>query len=295
MRPPHELDNPSAAAHSDSTQVSRDWSFGEALTTARLRITQAEARLLLREASGASAAAVIAFPERLLDPVAATMFFDWVAQRERGEPIAYIIGWREFYGRRFTVGPGVLIPRPETELLVDAALERLSKARARVLDLGTGSGAIAVSLACEAPTAEVWAVDASDRALEIARENAATLSARVYFVRSDWYSALPGERFDLLVANPPYIADQDPHLGRGDLLCEPLAALVSGPDGLRDIRHIIQVAPAHLASGGWLLLEHGYDQSSAVRNLLLDAGFREIKSLHDLAGIERVSLGQWPE
>src|SRR5262249_41477265 len=157
------------------------------------------------EVSGASAAAVAAFPERELQADAAASYLDWLARRESGEPIAYIVGWREFYSRRFAVGPGVLIPRPETGLLVETVLGRLSGAAPRVLDLGTGSGAIAISIACEAPHADVWAVDASEAALSIARRNAETLGASVRFVASDWFAALAGERFDMLVSNPPYI------------------------------------------------------------------------------------------
>ena len=161
--------------------------FGAALAAASGRIDPREAKLLLREASGASAAAVAAFPERELGADAAAKYFDWLSRRELGEPIAYLVGWREFFSRRFEVGPGVLIPRPETELLVEAVLDRVAPATARVLDLGTGSGAIAITIACEAPQAEVWAVDASDAALAIAQRNATALGARVRFAKSDWF------------------------------------------------------------------------------------------------------------
>jgi release factor glutamine methyltransferase len=267
--------------------------FGAALAAASGRVDPREAKLLLREASGASAAAVAAFPERELEAGAATRYLDWLERRAAGEPIAYIVGWREFFSRRFEVGPGTLIPRPETELLVEAVLDRLVGAVPRVLDLGTGSGAIAVSIACEAPHAEVWAVDASDAALDVAQRNAVVLDGRVRFVKSDWFAALAGERFDVLVSNPPYIAEHDSHLEQGDLRSEPRSALASGPDGLDDIRRIISAAPMHLLPAGWLLFEHGYDQSAAVRGLLDAAGFVEVGSLRDLAGIERVSFGRW--
>jgi release factor glutamine methyltransferase len=267
--------------------------FGAALAAASGRIDPREAKLLLREASGASAAAVAAFPERELGADAAAKYFDWLSRRELGEPIAYLVGWREFFSRRFEVGPGVLIPRPETELLVEAVLGRIARAPSRVLDLGTGSGAIAISIACEAPQAEVWALDASDAALAIARRNATALGARVRFAKSDWFSALADERFDVLVSNPPYIAERDPHLEQGDLRSEPRSALASGQDGLDDIRRIILSAPSHLRPDGWLLFEHGYDQAAAVRELIDAAGFVDVASLRDLAGIERVSLGRW--
>lgn len=213
-------------------------------------------------------------------------------RRAAGEPIAYLTGACEFYGLEFRVTPSVLIPRPETELLVDLVLERLPGAgRARVLDLGTGSGCIAVTLAHLRPRLEVWAADASPAALEVARDNARRLDATVRLLRSDWLAALAGERFDLILANPPYVAAGDPHLSQGDLRFEPASALVAGEDGLNDIRRIVAAAPAHLVPGGWLLFEHGYDQGQRCRTLLAQAGFARVASWRDLAGIERVSGG----
>ena len=214
-------------------------------------------------------------------------------RRLGGEPIAYLLGEREFYGLTFKVSPATLIPRPETELLVELALQRIPQLGARrVLDLGTGSGAIALSIAHARPNAEVVAVDASAAALEVAQFNTQQLAlGNVRLLQSDWYAALHGERFDMIVSNPPYIAAGDAHLAQGDVRFEPSSALVSGTDGLDDIRRICAQAKAHLKSKGWLLFEHGYDQAAPVRALLRQAGFAEVFSARDLAGIERVSGG----
>ena len=214
-------------------------------------------------------------------------------RRMGGEPIAYLLASREFYGLDFKVSPATLIPRPETELLVDLALQRIPTQGAfRVLDMGTGSGAIALSIAHTRPYIEVVAVDVSQDALEVAHENALRLNANnVHLLRSDWFSALHGERFDLIVANPPYVATADVHLAQGDLRFEPLGALASGGDGLDDIRRICAQAKAHLHPGGWLLLEHGYDQAERVRALMQQSGFTGVFSVLDISGIERVSGG----
>ncbi|BAN34315.1 protein-(glutamine-N5) methyltransferase, release factor-specific [Sulfuricella denitrificans skB26] len=228
-------------------------------------------------------------------PEQAAAFSALLQRRLQGEPIAYILGEREFYSLAFKVTPAVLIPRPETELLVELALERLpADDSVRVLDLGTGSGAVAVTLALHRPLAKVIAVDQSSTALEVARENSQRLGAgNLSLIQSDWYSALNGEKFNLIVSNPPYIAAADPHLTQGDVRFEPASALASGEDGLDDIRTIIQGATAHLKSNGWLLFEHGYDQAAACRKLLAQAGFKQVTSCADLAGIERVSYGLW--
>lgn len=269
---------------------------GAALVAARGRIPASEARLFLREILGVSAARIAAYPEDNLTPAQAERFADLLERRAAGEPVAYLLGVREFYGRDFKVGPAVLIPRPETELIVDLVRERVPAGAApAILDLGTGSGTLAVTLALELPAASVTAVDFSAAALGVARANADALGARVGFVESDWFAALDaGERFGVIVSNPPYVADGDPHLAEGDVRFEPASALASGPAGLDDIVRIVAAAPAFLTPGGWLLLEHGYDQAAAVRELLLAGGFVEVASARDLAGIERITLGRRP-
>jgi release factor glutamine methyltransferase len=269
-------------------------SLGEALARASGRIAQVDARILLREASGATTAQLIAFQERALSPEAAIRFIDWLERRAAGEPVAHILGEREFYGRSFRVSPATLIPRPETELLVELVLHHIRDLMCpTVLDLGTGTGAIAISIALEAPEAALTACDFSPAALDVAQANALALGASVRFVSGSWFSSLADERFDCIVGNPPYIAEADPHLVQGDLRYEPLTALVSGADGLDDIRQIIAGAGNHLKPAGWLLLEHGHDQADAVRALLEAGGFLGIESWRDIAGIERVSGGHF--
>lgn len=223
----------------------------------------------------------------------------WRALEERwhsGEPVAYLVGHKEFYGLDLQVDSRVLIPRPDTETLVDWTRQLIGGLRApvHVIDLGTGSGAIALALASQnVPGLQVSATDASADALAVARSNAHTLSLDVRFCHGDWLGAVPGERFDIIVSNPPYIAEDDEHLAA--LRYEPCSALGSGPDGLSDIRAIVEQAPDHLRGGGWLLFEHGHNQSAAVRRLLTQAGFVEVTSHTDLAGIERCTGGRWPE
>ncbi|TRZ91649.1 MAG: peptide chain release factor N(5)-glutamine methyltransferase [Rhodocyclaceae bacterium] len=269
--------------------------LGAALAAARVKLPASEARQLLGHVLGRQAAWLIAHDDEALDEDALLNFASLVARCAGGEPMAYLIGFREWFGRKFAVSPAVLIPRPETELLVEVALANIAAADAPgILDLGTGSGCIAITLARECPQAQVSAVDRSEAALAVARRNAAQLGGHVRFLQSDWYAALAGERFDLIVANPPYIAASDPHLVAGDLRHEPPAALSGGNDGLEAIRHIIAATPAHLAPGGQLWLEHGYDQAEAVRELFAVAGLVGIQQHRDIAGIVRVSGGRLP-
>jgi len=254
-----------------------------------------ETRMLLAHVSGIDRTRQSTWPEAVLAEEVVDQTIALAERRRRGEPMAYLLGSREFFSLDFHVTPAVLIPRPETELLVELALERLPLDEARrALDLGTGSGAIAVSLRRHRPLLDMTAVDYAEDALAVASANAQRLDAPVRFLHSDWYAALPGERFDLIVSNPPYIAAGDRHLAEGDLRFEPQGALTDRADGLAHIRRIVAEAPAHLNTGGWLLFEHGYDQAEACRELLLAAGFGKVASWRDLADIERVTGGKLP-
>lgn len=264
--------------------------IGALLATAP--IGRSEAAILLGHVLGLSRVVLATHPEREVDALRAARFAGLVERRLRGEPVAYLVGTREFYGLDFVVTPAVLVPRPETELLVDLAREWIGERGARVLDLGTGSGAIAIALATQCAAAEVVAVDVSDAALAVARDNATRLGARVALRRSDWYEALEGERFDLILANPPYVAAGDAHLDQGDLRFEPRIALTPGGDGLAAIRRIVSGASAHLREAGRIAIEHGFDQPEAVRALLVEAGFTDVRTYADLAGHGRVSAGR---
>ena len=252
-----------------------------------------EVQCLLQQVLKVSRAYLLAYPERILSEPEQTLYDALLQRRLSGEPIAYILGEREFFGLSFKVTPATLIPRPETELLVEMALQRIPHDQTcHVLDLGTGSGAIAIAIAHERPKAIVLACDSAAPALDVARENAAQfLLSNLSFVASDWFQQIGGMRFDIIVSNPPYVSIGDLHLTQGDVRFEPLSALVSGPDGLHDIRWIIAHSKQHLKSNGWLLLEHGYDQAAQVRELLRLGEFKDIFSARDLSGIERVSGG----
>lgn len=252
-----------------------------------------EVRLLLESVLNVNHAWLITHESnRLADNVHAE-FKAFIERRIAGEPIAYILGYREFYGLKFKVTPDTLIPRPDTETLVEAALAKIPQGQlAKVLDLGTGTGAIALAIAKHRPEVQITALDASVNALNIAKENAQNLQiANVQFVLSDWFATLEQKKFDAIVCNPPYIEQEDAHLNQGDLRFEPISALASGVDGLDDIHKVIHGAAQHLNIGGWLMLEHGYNQAKAVAALLLSAGFTEVETIKDLGGNERVTLG----
>lgn len=252
-----------------------------------------EVQCLLQAVLRVNRAWLLSHPEQSLTADQHARYIALFKRRLDGEPVAYLLGEREFYGMLFKVTPATLIPRPETELLVDLALQRIpQKKTCRVLDLGTGSGAIALSIAFARPGAEVVAVDMSVAALEVAQFNARKFNlANVRLFHSDWFAALPGERFDIIVSNPPYIASAHPALERGDLRFEPGTALVAGAGGWSCIRHICAEAKSHLNHEGWLLFEHGYEQAAGARAMLQQAGFSAVFSAIDLAGIERVSGG----
>ena len=279
-------------------------------------IAKVDARMLLLHTLGkrtSDMAWLVSNDNNPINTLQADAYGEVCARRRAGEPVAYIVGHKEFYGLRLAVDKRVLDPRDDTETLVEWALALLpgsaqvdpSPARSkpasagtepaqvpsRVLDLGTGSGAIALAIQSKHPSAQVHATDASPDALAVARANAAALKLPVQFHQGSWLGAVTDQKFDLIVSNPPYIAAADPHLAA--LTHEPLQALASGADGLEDIRQIIAQAPAHLHAGGWLLLEHGYDQAAAVRTLLEQHGFSQVESRNDLAGVERCSGGQW--
>lgn len=270
--------------------------YSDALTLAARghALDAVDARLLLQHVTGATIAQIVSYPGRQLGPVDRMRFESLVARREAGEPIAYLLGEREFYSRAFAVTPAVLIPRPETEGLVDAALSRLQvQGRPDVVDLGTGSGCVGITLALEHPQARVLAIDASADAIGVARRNAAALGCdNIDFVIGNWLQGIDGRRLAMIVGNPPYIAAADAHLGQGDLRFEPRSALTPGDDALADVREIIAQAPAALAEGGWLILEHGHDQGPSVRALLASHGFSEVFSERDLAGHERITGGR---
>ncbi|MEO7252595.1 MAG: peptide chain release factor N(5)-glutamine methyltransferase [Arenimonas sp.] len=257
---------------------------------------RADAELLLAAAVGRTRSWLYAHSDTRMDPAAHSRFSELLRRRSLGEPVAFILGSREFWSLELKVTVDTLIPRPETELLVELALALLpQRTTMTVLELGTGTGAIALAIAHERPQARVAATDAVAATLDVARKNASCHGmTRVRFALGDWYQAVAGERFGLIVSNPPYIADADPHLLRGDLRFEPRRALVSGSDGLDAIRVIAAAAPQHLTAGGHILLEHGFAQGGKVRELLSRAGLVDVRTHLDLEGRERVTAGRLP-
>lgn len=253
-----------------------------------------DSEILLSHCLGRPRAWLYTWPEKEVSPECAQHFTQLLAQRRTGIPVAYITGEREFWSLPLAVNSATLIPRPETETLVAWALELPLPETASVLDLGTGSGAIALAVASERSLWQVTAIDTSSEALKVARANAARAGLqRVSFLSSNWYEAVSEQRFDLLLANPPYIDEDDLHLARGDVRFEPRSALVSAHGGLADLELLVTGAPAHLRDGGWLLLEHGFAQAEEVRAMLLHAGFSQVSTRLDLAGQERVTGGCW--
>ncbi len=258
-----------------------------------------DTELLLASALGKPRTYLYTWPEQDLDPEQLARFDDFMRRRLAGEPVAYITGQRAFWSFDLMVSPAVLVPRPETELLVEVALQHLEDhdlqaQPLRIADLGTGSGAIALALATERPQAQLVAVDRSQQALDVARANATRLGLeRIEFRRGDWCQALPEGLFDMIVSNPPYIEAGDPHLQQGDLRFEPTEALLAAEQGLADIIRICEQARRHLREGGMLLLEHGFEQAGQVRRILQDCQYQEVSTWRDLAGHERVSGGRW--
>lgn len=255
-----------------------------------------EAQLMLQHTLHVNRAWLIAHENDALQPNNHAVFEALLNRRLNGEPIAYILGVREFYGLDLLVTPDTLIPRPDTETLVEVALAKIpNKSNLSILDLGTGSGAIALAIAKHRPQANVVAVDASKAALEVAQKNAQSLNINnVQFVLSNWFESLGHQTFDVIVSNPPYIEQNDAHLTQGDLRFEPISALASGADGLDDIRKIIDNCLVHLKPQGWLILEHGYNQAQAVADLMANIGLTHVETLQDLGGNDRVTIGKNP-
>ena len=265
------------------------------LTLAARDIARRDAEILLAAAWQRSRAMLLAHPEETVPEAVATRFAATCARRAAGEPVAYLLGRREFWSLKFDVTPAVLVPRPETELLVERTLARVTETHADIADLGTGSGCIAIALAHERPEWTLTGTDASADALAVARRNGQHLvEGRVDWLLGDWFAPLADQRFDALVSNPPYIAADDPVLGGDGLSHEPRSALTPGGDGLGALATLINGAPGHLEPGGWLLLEHGATQAETLRTALVARGFTHVTSHRDLAGHERVTEAFWP-
>lgn len=254
-----------------------------------------DAEILLEFVTGKGRTYLLAFGETPLTDAQQAQLATLLARRQRGEPIAHLTGVREFWSLPLFVSSATLIPRPDTECLVEQALARLPSNPCRILDLGTGTGAIALALASERPDCEVTAVDRMPDAVALAQRNAAHLAiSNVHILQSDWFSALPGQQFAMIVSNPPYIDEQDPHLAQGDVRFEPLSALVAGDNGMADIVHIIEQSRTRLEAGGFLLIEHGWQQGTAVRDAFVRAGYQAVETCRDYGDNERITLGRKP-
>ncbi len=278
----------------DLTNISAIHCIAQAKLQARdLGLDANEADIMLAHALQISRAKVMAYPEWVLDDAQSLVLRTMFLARSQGHPIAYLLGSREFFGLRLAVDPSVLIPRPETELLVETALRHCALVHASVLDLGTGSGAIACAMQHERPQWRVCATDINPASLALAAQNAQTLGlAAIRFVLSGWFENLGDQQFDLIVSNPPYIAADDPHLLTGDLRFEPIGALRAAEQGMADLRAIIEGAPGYLRPGGWLMLEHGYDQARDTQALFAANGFISVETLTDMAGHPRLTIGR---
>lgn len=256
-------------------------------------IDQGEAAILLGHVLEVDRTWLFAHSEEIMSNASAERFEKLVQARKSGEPLSYLLGYRDFWNLRLGVNPNVLIPRRETEHLVEWAIECVDAGAQRILDLGTGSGAIALACKAERPATEVWAVDSSREALTCAAANGQSLGLDVKWVLSDWFAALPEGRWDLLISNPPYVAADDEHLAQGDLRAEPSCALIGGPTGLECIEHIVGAAPDFLSNGGWLLFEHGFDQAPIVSTMMSSTGFDRVGTRKDWSGQARLTGGRW--
>ena len=253
-----------------------------------------DAEILLEFVTGKARTYLLAFGETQLSAEQEAQLATLLARRKTGEPVAHLVGEREFWSLPLYVSPATLIPRPDTECLVEQALSRLPAQSCRILDLGTGTGAIALALASERPDCEVTAVDVMPNAVALAQRNVARLGfPNVTVLQSSWFSALDNRTFGMIVSNPPYIDEHDPHLTQGDVRFEPLTALVAANEGLADIVHIVTTSRQHLLPGGWLLVEHGWTQGDAVRDVFIAAGYRAVETCRDYGGNDRLTLGQW--
>ncbi|EKS7424568.1 peptide chain release factor N(5)-glutamine methyltransferase [Enterobacter ludwigii] len=253
-----------------------------------------DAEILLEFVTGKARTYLLAFGETQLSAEQEAQLATLLARRKAGEPVAHLVGEREFWSLPLYVSPATLIPRPDTECLVEQALSRLPAQACRILDLGTGTGAIALALASERPDCEVTAVDVMPDAVALAQRNVARLGfPNVTVLQSSWFSALDNRTFGMIVSNPPYIDEHDPHLTQGDVRFEPLTALVAANEGLADIVHIVTTSRQHLLPGGWLLVEHGWTQGDAVRDVFIAAGYRAVETCRDYGGNDRLTLGQW--